>query len=163
MIHSFHVSNRIWGHGQAETLERYACGPYANWVNRLRTLTHQYPMAFAVALMLALLARGVVPSGWMPSLDRSAMITLCSDGQAVTAWVDEQGKLHKDDPHQSGKVNAPCAFAGVGTAINLLPIIAIQFSRALRAPHLQYAFFFVAVGLGLAAPPPPGTGPPALF
>lgn len=111
--------------------------------------------------MLALAARVLVPAGWMPSEGRGFAITLCSGGAAVTAWVGADGKVHKEDPQPAGAPDHQCAFAGLGApALGSDPIAA-----AVPAPASSYevavASAPAAIGRGLAAPPPPATGPPA--
>lgn len=116
-----------------------------------------------LALMLcALFARAWIPAGWMP--DRTASgytISLCTGMGAVTAWIDEQGAVHKNKPLKSGTDDQPCAFAGMFTVAAML-----DHSSALAAiiPALRLRAFLpvyeVAIGRGLAAPPPPPTGPP---
>lgn len=120
------------------------------------------------ALMLVLLLRVLVPSGWMPVATPNGgfAVTLCIDGGAVSAWIDADGRLHRtakaDGPAKDmpGK-DAPCAFAAAG----LPPLPALAVELAARVALLVVApsrpDSVVAVGRGLAAPPPPATGPPA--
>jgi hypothetical protein len=132
-------------------------------VNPVRILTKQHPFALAVVMMLALLTRGILPSGWMPSDDHGVLITLCSDGEAVTAWVDGRGKVHKDNPSPSNKGDASCVYAGVGGALDPVTLVVGQFAVAPTEAQVPSVPDFILVGQGLAAPPPPATGPPALI
>jgi hypothetical protein len=109
---------------------------------------------------LALAIRVLVPAGYMPSDGKGLEITLCTGDGMVSAWVDEQGNLHKGEKAPDGKGDHPCAFAGVGAlaeadspadAINLPAL-----SSSVQPIRSDHAF----LGRGLAAPPPPQTGPP---
>ena len=126
---------------------------------RLRQLRANVALAFVV---LALLLRVMVPSGWMPAAAGSGFsITLCTGMGAVSAWIDSEGKVHKEKPAES-KPEHPCIFSGFSAALDLP-----AFDGRLIVPSLAPATFFVlsmatvAIGRGLAAPPPPPTGPPA--
>jgi hypothetical protein len=109
----------------------------------------------------ALLARAAIPAGWMPSVqgDRIA-ISICSGEGRETVWLDKAGKLHKSDGGQEHQ-DHPCAFASVTPAIDAPVSIEPLYlaSKAAFAP-VQHS---VSVGQGLAAPPPPATGPPVLI
>lgn len=117
----------------------------------------------AVALLaLALALRVLVPAGWMPAQGQGLAITICSGNGAETAWVDAQGKIHKHDPAQGSMADHPCAFAGMGAPMLggdvpapplALPLARDEIASLAQAP--------ATIGQGLAAPPPPATGPPA--
>lgn len=111
-----------------------------------------------VLLGLVLAMRVLVPAGWMPA-ERGFAITICSGGTMERAWVDSEGKLHKEAPAQSGDQH--CAFAGLGAPMlgSDLPAPMMPVARADAAP--AGALKLTAIGQGLAAPPPPATGPPA--
>lgn len=120
------------------------------------------PVALAI-LGAALLLRVMIPTGWMPShgADGVTRITLCTGMGAVQAWVDAEGTIHDKKPMERGGAEQPCAFAGLAmladlpaAAVDLLPVAATMRSD----PVFPAA---VTIGRGLAAPPPPSTGPPA--
>lgn len=113
-------------------------------------------------LAVALLVRLVIPAGWMPVAGNGYAITLCTGAGIVSAWVDADGVVHKDGKAPAQKPDHPCTFAGLsadllagGTSSFLGHFVA--FSSLIAAK----AFETVAIGRGLAAPPPPPTGPPA--
>ncbi|WP_238475461.1 DUF2946 family protein [Sphingomonas cavernae] len=114
----------------------------------------------------ALLLRILVPAGWMPSTsaDGAMRITLCTGQGMVEAWVGKDGTLQDKAPQKSEpKTDQPCSFAGLGIALDAAPAIALDapiFFVAAAAIALPAA---VAIGRGLAAPPPPATGPPAIL
>ncbi|MES2441785.1 MAG: hypothetical protein V4574_03075 [Pseudomonadota bacterium] len=129
-------------------------------MNRASTFPLRDRIAVAL-LALALVARVLVPAGWMPAEGRGLAITLCSGGSAVAAWVDAAGKVHKGDHQPAGAPDHPCAFAGLGAPMlggEVFPAI-LPASASDEAASL--ALTPAAVGRGLAAPPPPATGPPA--
>lgn len=112
----------------------------------------------ALALIgLALALRVLVPAGWMPSERGGFAITMCSGSAMESAWIDADGKLHKQAPSSGGE---HCAFAGLGAPMlaSDIPAPATLAPRANEAPALSQAL--ASVGRGLAAPPPPATGPP---
>lgn len=115
----------------------------------------------ALALVaFALLIRLLVPAGWMPAAEGGYAITLCTSQGLTTAWVDEQGRIHKGEPGKAG-VDHPCLFAGFAAALDA-PLLAGALVAPLPAAILPpIAHVTVAIGRGLAAPPPPATGPPA--
>lgn len=96
--------------------------------------------------------------------DGRATITLCTSAGMVEAWVDADGKIHKESPVKKGTGDQPCAFAGLGVAVNASEFEAASLSLPF-APQLIHnnRATAVAVGLGLAAPPPPATAPPTLI
>lgn len=118
-----------------------------------------------VLTALALLLRILVPAGFMPSSNagQGYAIALCSDMSGMSGWVDLNGKLHKGaKPSEETTNHQPCVFSGFATALTLPDII----GPATPAPIAVAAFFGsslgrAAIGQGLAAPPPPPTGPPA--
>ncbi len=125
----------------------------------------------AAGLMLATLAlfvRLLFPSGFMLSPDRTALptIVICTGQGAMTVTLDAQG--HKveaskgGDHHGSdGKTSHPCTFAAATVSAVAPLLIAVlipqQLAQVTAAPLLTTQ----RPGLGLAAPPPPTTGPPA--
>jgi hypothetical protein len=117
---------------------------------------------FALALVaLALLVRAAIPAGWMPASDGGRWITLCTGSGAVAAFVDADGVRH-DDPAPAAQ-DHPCAFAGVAVPLTPPLAIAVPLPSFETARPARLAAATVAIGRGLAAPPPPSTGPPALL
>ncbi len=120
---------------------------------------------FSVALIvLALAMRVIVPAGWMPSAASGyPTFTLCTGSGMVEAWVDQGGKIHKSLPGKGGATGEPCAFAGAGVGYVANDLPAALPVRFLTAVLLIIAGTCTSVGQGLAAPPPPSTGPPNLI
>lgn len=125
-------------------------------------------------LACALLLRALIPAGWMPAAGQGLTIEICADGaggadpafaaaaqrqfrEALGPAADRQGDGHGAD--HPGK-SEPCAFAGLAFAWTgagegpMLPPPAAEDPAPRAVPQA------VSVGRGLAAPPPPSTGPP---
>lgn len=120
---------------------------------------------FTLALLvLALAVRILVPSGWMPSGERAFALTVCTGINTQTIWMDSKGGLHKqnpDDHEQAG--HDPCTFSA---ATDVMPVAQAgryepEFALATAAHPSRTRL--VGIGRGLAAPPPPQTGPPVLI
>jgi hypothetical protein len=116
-------------------------------------------------VILALAMRMVVPAGWMPSFaDGRATITLCTGAGMVEAWVDADGKIHKDSPAKKSANDQPCAFAGLSAAADAPSYAEISLEPVPSPQSVPVTTLTgVAIGLGLAAPPPPAIGPPTLI
>lgn len=107
-----------------------------------------------VLALLALLVRAAVPTGFMVAIDKGPHLVVCT-GHTVSP-----SNPGPSPHHDQQKPDAPCAFAAAHVAIagpDLSPSpprteLATE-TLTLRAPDL-------APGRGLAAPPPPSTGPP---
>lgn len=117
----------------------------------------------ALALIgLALMARLLVPAGFMPDTGRGFAITICSGNMSAPAWIDSQGKVHKGEQRQDHGTDHPCAFAGFAAALDAPSIASAMLAKATSAIASPAFPLAVAIGRGLAAPPPPATGPPTL-
>lgn len=115
---------------------------------------------------LALVARVAVPAGWMPAQDEAGAvrITICTGYGLQQAWIDAEGTLHTGSPdadgEHSGDGQPHCPFTASAMPLALgdmpeLPAVPYpaESARTEALPDL-------APGRGLAAPPPPQTGPP---
>ncbi len=126
---------------------------------------------FVFGLAFALVFKALIPAGWMPSSDQAFAIMLCAGADSSTVWLDKQGQLHKTDPakkhpakkhplsdkeHEGG-----CAFSGLAQLAKL-DRSNISFLPKISADRLYLSQPAAEIGLGLAAPPPPSTGPPTL-
>lgn len=119
-------------------------------------------------LACALLLRLAVPAGWMPVADAHGLrLTLCGgmgpiDGPAAPA-MHMAGSGHAMPGHDGhGGADHPCTFSALGAFLTgpALPPPLLLPSRVSAPRFVQHGV--VAVGRGLAAPPPPSTGPPLL-
>lgn len=123
-------------------------------------------LALAMALV-ALSLRALVPGGFMATASaRSGLptIVVCTGQGAMEVALDAAG--HPVAPDTGEKSQAlhhhPCAFAGATVAPEpsqaALPVI----FAAVHQTEAATATIDQRPGLGLAAPPPPKTGPPVL-
>lgn len=128
------------------------------------------PQSVSLALIVcALLLRVVVPQGWMPERTTDGWrITICTgtapmqmDMPAAMAAA-MKGDLHTPPDRGRGHNDHPCAFAGCAAALSEPTLPAVILPKAAIAAWLTGSAMHVAIGRGLAAPPPPATGPPPL-
>lgn len=111
-------------------------------------------------LALALFVRALVPTGWMPVATANGVrMELCA-GQAMPTQA-MAGMKHGHDQGKQALPDHPCAFAGLGLAADIAPPLVVVALALMPPPMLAPRGLAVAVGRGLAAPPPPATGPPA--
>jgi hypothetical protein len=127
--------------------------------------------ALGLALVgLALFMRLLVPPGWMPAADDGIRLILCG---GFGAEVDHAALGHAFEPTDhsakgddkapsSAGMNHPCAFAGFSAALAPVAFAKLVVPVSIAAIILAGSGE-VAIGRGLAAPPPPSTGPPATF
>ncbi|WP_246331953.1 hypothetical protein [Sphingomonas chungangi] len=123
-------------------------------------------MLVLAVLACAMALRILVPEGWMPVSDTQGFhITMCSGSgpmdmpMAMPGMTMKHGKAdHGPQPMQ----DHPCTFAHLGLAFAepLLPVLDLPPAQEAEAPAARP--FAVTIGRGLAAPPPPSTGPPPL-
>lgn len=127
--------------------------------------------AWLLLVVGVLTARGLTPEGWMPVANDAGGIefALC-DGMGpiepaasmATSMSMAHGKMDHKAPAKGQSENHPCTGAGINLADTTrpLPAIVAPFRPVLAAPTVERTAS--APGRGLAAPPPPATGPPAL-
>ena len=124
--------------------------------------------AILVLLLCMLAVRVVVPQGfmWGTGADGSRALVLCSGmgAQALTpiaaAALAAQHRSDQRD-HDGKTADHPCAFAAASLAVDLVGDVYPVATQPERAATPSLLHLFARPGLGLAAPPPPKTGPPA--
>jgi len=117
---------------------------------------------FAIAVLLALSLRIVIPAGFMPTVSSQALVVeLCSGMSGKTITIDIGKKLPGDKEHHTA--DSPCVFA-TGLGHGLLASVGLT-----AIPPFVYGLtVFTGTAIAdltisrLAAPPPPSQGPPAL-
>ena len=124
----------------------------------------------AIAL-LAILVRALVPAGYMlaeaDTPDGRYLVVQMCDGHDAAQVIDlDSGKLvdASELPGETeGKTtNSPCVFAGAAPMGSPPAVVQpVVFQRIFAADFV--AALAVAPGRGIAAPPPPSTGPPSLI
>ena len=129
------------------------------------------PRLLASAMLAcALLLRLLVPAGWMPVRDATGLhLTICTGTGPMampmapgTTAGPMAGMAHHMPGDQQGIPEHPCAFAhhGLAVAAPRLPALVRPLAPVALLPAGLATR--VAIGRGLAAPPPPPTGPPSL-
>lgn len=127
-------------------------------------------ISVAALLAFALIVKLLVPAGWMPVFGtRGVTLEMCSSygppppalAKAMAQAAHRMAGHDKHKQHDKQAHDQPCAYAGLSFAAldaeAPTPLVAVPVTQALPP-----APFTVAIGRGLAAPPPPSTGPPAL-
>jgi len=131
-------------------------------VTRIRSLPQHIPLAL---IAFAMLLRVIVPAGWMPTTDADGAIriSICTGMGPETAYIDRDGKLHKEAPSGTHHDPQPCGFGvlALGLIDPPLPTLLLPFVAATTVELATSQT--VSIGHGLAAPPPPSTGPPSLI
>lgn len=120
----------------------------------------------AALALLVLCLQLVVPSGFMPvRTDKGVVVTLCTGQGAVNVVVHRQSASGDQAPPSDDRfMQQHCAFAG-GAAPLLPPLPLADLSLPAWTSGFGVIAFAVKTGwiARLAAPPPPSSGPPALF
>jgi hypothetical protein len=135
-------------------------------MHALRPLSAVQRRLLLALFACALLLRVAIPQGWMPVADAGGWrLTVCDGMGPAAAMAAMPGMTHNahdrhaPPPHDQG--DHPCTFAGLAL-VAALPDLPPALARpAVRAVETLTAPVRIAIGRGLAAPPPPATGPPA--
>lgn len=119
----------------------------------------QFSVFTLLLLAVALMARAVLPTGWMPvAQDGGVRIAICTGQGAVMAVLGPDGKIHPDAPEAPRN---PCPFGMTGgepfalTALSLLPATPLALEQA---PVAARAAIALTIRRNLR---PPARGPPA--
>jgi hypothetical protein len=139
----------------------------------LAALRPQRPSTQLVGLAViacALLMRVLVPQGWMPiQTAHGWQIAICTGtGPMQMEMPADMASAMKGMHHGSGDQDhnsndRPCAFSGLAVALDEPPLLVIDLPKLPVGTWLAGTAAIVSVGRGLAAPPPPSTGPPAIL
>jgi len=114
-------------------------------------------VALAVALRLT-----VLPGYMIQATPHAVTVVLCTANGAVSQTVDGEGMASSPDDQKderSGK-SPVCAFSMAGAALAAPDVRIVAAAPPLAGPTLSPPTTSTAPGRGLAAPPPPSTGPP---
>ena len=129
------------------------------------------PRAAMLALIAgALIVRVLIPQGWMPAATGGGFsLTICTgmgpmrvtDSPGVA--MSPRGMHHMPAGQDHGSGDHPCTYASAVMAMAepLLPMLDLLAPMAATIPAASSTA--VSLGRGLAAPPPPSTGPPSNF
>lgn len=134
-----------------------------------RLLTSAPIRAITVALLVCVLAlRVAIPSGYMFDQEATGwprLVACPADSpvpKAMAAMPGKSGHATHKHRHQGSAADHPCAFAAASAAVDLAALPAPLLLPAEQVEPAALLYLFARPGLGLAAPPPPKTGPPAL-
>jgi len=144
----------------------------ASMIARLRHDSCWQRAALGLALA-ALVLRIAVPAGWMPqATDGGFRIAMCHaipdaatriDMAAAQALLDAALDTGEPEPAKQVPGDPDCAFAGFAGPMALHDVAPLTDTVAPNeARPVFHPYRNSAPGRGLAAPPPPATGPPSL-
>lgn len=149
---------------------RYRVSSFARMSGALRS-TRPLPRTVLLVLLAgAMLLRLLVPQGWMPVSDGSGYhLTLCSGAGPVAPLAHPtkmsasmHGRHHMPPGQDHPNNDHPCAFCALSHAMANPVLPALPLAIGIEADVLVAVRPLVGIGRGLAAPPPPATGPPLL-
>ena len=133
------------------------------------TLRHHLKLqrwSAAWLIALALAVRLLVPAGYMPMAGKAGL-EICAEQTPDLAMVSMPGMAMKGMGHGKGMPgdhDHDCGFgAAVGGLAQLPALILPALLAPVALPQVFVAQINVRPGLGLAAPPPPKTGPPSFL
>jgi hypothetical protein len=110
-----------------------------------------------VLALIAVMLRAALPTGWMVAAEHGPQLVICS-GHAATP----DSPAGKSD-HVPQKPDQLCVFAGAHVALDAgQPLLPARFDR-IPAAAVVHPLPTLSPGRGLAAPPPPSTGPPSFL
>ncbi len=129
---------------------------------QIRALPRHIPLALLAFVMLL---RVLVPAGYMPTTDADGIIriSICTGMGAQAAFIDRDGKLHKETPGSGHHDPQPCGFGVLSFGLDATPDIELPAPAIDPDATVLVALQTISIGHGLAAPPPPSTGPPSLI
>lgn len=125
--------------------------------------------------VMALMLTNLVPAGWMPAKDDAGhfVIRICSQGlpEAEKGRIEALAQarmdhaMHGADRDSDGEhqaISDPCPYGLMANAF-AFPPSPLPLSEPVDIVAVDLPRFpsNVGIGTGLAAPPPPSTGPPA--
>lgn len=119
-------------------------------------------LLFAIAIFI----RVIIPQGYMANnsnTDGLFPIILCTAQGNVEAFIDNTGQItEKSDAHsnENHKDRNHCSFAGSLNSFSYTPNFNLSINEGLDFTYIIKPKFEIGIGYGLAAPPPPSTGPP---
>lgn len=119
-------------------------------------------LLLAFAFICALLLRLTIPAGWMPAkTSHGWRLTICT-GMGPANAMPGMAMDHDKGSADRDKGSSVCPFAGAGLAMAEPFTPPLLFPAPIFAATAFPLHDIVAIGRGLAAPPPPPTGPPAI-
>ena len=136
-------------------------------IDAMRSRSRNHRMLALAVLACAMALRMLVPEGWMPVSDGHGFrIAMCTGTgpmdmtMAMPGMAMHHGKAGHDQ--QQPMQDHPCTFVHLGLAFAEPVLPTLDLPPLARAEALAARPLAIAIGRGLAAPPPPATGPPTL-
>ena len=117
--------------------------------------------AWAVVALAVALRLTVLPGYMLATGANTLAVTMCTADGVVSQVIDlgaAPAAPGKGDSEHPGKTSI-CAFAAAGVALTPLDAMSVA-SVGQDSPPVRLPFGAGLIGQGLAAPPPPPTGPP---
>jgi len=129
--------------------------------SRVSTREGRIKTAFLL-MCLAMLMRLPVPAGWMPVETATGgwAISLCTGSGAMQLTMAgpmpaaTKGMHHGADQQDRGSGDHPCAFSSLAMALDEPPPLVIDLPKLVFETWIASSGIAVAIGRGLAAPPP---------
>lgn len=147
-----------------DVLVAAAAVPQEARVQLIRRLDPAVRRLLLACFVMAMLSRALVPAGWMPAAGAGGMRLVPCDGTGPAMAGAHIGTMHHgghhDAPDRHDGGSHPCTFASVTPGIDAPEIAAPLPPIAARVAFASFRAL-VSIGHGLAAPPPPQTGPPS--
>lgn len=111
---------------------------------------------------LAIALRVLLPAGFMLQSTDSGLagLVICTGQGAMTLAADGTLQSDTQDKEVADKDTHPCAFSAAVVGFTAPLAIGIALALPLSNPVTAPRLMTQRPGLGLAAPPPPTTGPP---
>lgn len=139
---------------------------------RRHLILHRWPAAWLVTLALAV--RLLVPAGYMPMAGKAGLEICAGQNADMPAMASMHGMAPMDHSmpmhgmdhgkHMPGDHDHDCGFgAAIGGAADLPTLILPAMLAPVALPNAFIRQMLGRPGLGLAAPPPPKTGPPFIL
>ena len=118
-------------------------------------------MAMALAT-LAIALRILLPAGFMLQTSGRDLpgLVICTGQGAMTLAADGTLQSDTEDGSAANTETHPCAFSSAVVGFTAPLAVGVALSLPLSSPVTAPRLMTQRPGLGLAAPPPPTTGPP---
>ncbi len=125
---------------------------------------------------ITLTLTNLVPTGWMPAkgFNGEFIVRICSQGLTeaqrirfeALAQAQDDHAMHGEDQHSGDDhqgLGDPCPYGVVANAF-AVPPDSLPMAEPVEGNEADLSLLSsnVGIGMGLAAPPPPSTGPPII-
>jgi hypothetical protein len=126
-------------------------------MQRARSTMMRHPALLAALMFCALLARALVPVGYMPAASGGIMtLVLCPGATLARPPAMNMSGMHHGEPDRPVKAEQPCAFSAMAG-----PLLA-PMGAALLVAALAFAFLIALLPVALVLPASPARLRPPL-